>query len=386
MAHFLLVALALSGASDSTRRLEETNARLAGQILDFTKNHGSDKRIYSPILCRKRDLYVYLPPGYDPALAYPFLLWIHGGFGDENTFIGTSAIVYLDRLIANGCFPPIIVACPDASVTGKDGYLSRHSFFVNGVSGRFEDHLVQEVIPFVMSHFSIRPEREAHIIDGYSGGGFPSMSLGIKHRDFFATVVSIAAPLNIRYSNVRGRYFEDFDPATFRWQTEYRPNQKVVRYYCGLVQLPARFFARPVFGDDPGMIQRVIPHNPADVLLSEDLQPGELDIFLAWGGKDNFNFDAQCESFVWLARQKGIEPTILFSPKADHSSEYCTWAQMRAFDWLASRVPGPVAIPVEEEGGEVTRSATDEEPVAIPSFSQPSPEGEGSRKDSNDDR
>jgi hypothetical protein len=173
------------------------------------------------------------------------------------------------------------------------------------------------------------------------------MAIGIKQREFFGTVVSIAAPLNIRCWNCQGKYFADFDPAKFRWQTEYKPRQKVVRYYCGLIHLPAKFFVGPVFGDNPGVMQRVIPNNPAELLALEDLQPGELDIFLAWGGKDNFNFDAQSESFVWLARQRGIEPTIVYSPKERHSSEYCTWAQKRAFDWLAPRVPGPVPAATE---------------------------------------
>ena len=37
-----------------------------------------------------------------------------------------------------------------------------HSLFINGPNGRFEDHILQEVIPFLTAKFSIRPEREAH--------------------------------------------------------------------------------------------------------------------------------------------------------------------------------------------------------------------------------
>ena len=48
------------------RTLESLNCRLGGQVLDYTHNHGADRRIFSPILGRPRDLYVYLPPGYNP--------------------------------------------------------------------------------------------------------------------------------------------------------------------------------------------------------------------------------------------------------------------------------------------------------------------------------
>ena len=47
------------------------NRQLHGRVLDYTANHGQDRRIYSPALCQKRDLYVYLPPCYDPCKQYP---------------------------------------------------------------------------------------------------------------------------------------------------------------------------------------------------------------------------------------------------------------------------------------------------------------------------
>lgn len=54
------------------------NSRLQGQVLDFTNNHGADRRIWSPALCQKRDLYVYVPPRYDPKKAYPLFIFLHG--------------------------------------------------------------------------------------------------------------------------------------------------------------------------------------------------------------------------------------------------------------------------------------------------------------------
>ena len=44
---------------------------LHGQVLDFTHNHWGDHRIWSEALCEKRDLYVYLPPCYEPSKQYP---------------------------------------------------------------------------------------------------------------------------------------------------------------------------------------------------------------------------------------------------------------------------------------------------------------------------
>src|SRR5271163_1981483 len=67
--------------------LERVNHRLAGHAIDYTNNHGCDHRIYSPILGMPRDLYVYLPPGYDPACAYPLVLVFHMADVDEHFFV-----------------------------------------------------------------------------------------------------------------------------------------------------------------------------------------------------------------------------------------------------------------------------------------------------------
>ena len=46
--------------------LIELNRKLKGKVLDYTANHGCDNRIWSRMLGQRRDLYVYLPPNFDP--------------------------------------------------------------------------------------------------------------------------------------------------------------------------------------------------------------------------------------------------------------------------------------------------------------------------------
>src|SRR6266705_3088357 len=91
--------------------LKRTSRKLAGQILDYTHNHGSDNRIWSPALCKKRDLYVYLPPCYDPHKRYPLVLWLHGFAQDEVAFL-KHVVPLLDEAIVCGKLPPMIIADP----------------------------------------------------------------------------------------------------------------------------------------------------------------------------------------------------------------------------------------------------------------------------------
>ena len=60
-----------SGWRKDSSALARANSHMRGRILDFTANHGEDHRMWSPAMGQKRDLYIYLPPCYDPNLCYP---------------------------------------------------------------------------------------------------------------------------------------------------------------------------------------------------------------------------------------------------------------------------------------------------------------------------
>jgi hypothetical protein len=176
------------------------------------------------------------------------------------------------------------------------------------------------------------------------------MSLAIRHRDVIGEVATLAAPLNLRYSNVDGDYFEDFDPATYRWKTSYDPDVVIGLFYGGLRRVRAREYISPVFGEGDEAVARIIDTNPADLLFSTDLRPGELAIYVHYGCRDSFNFDAQNESFVWLAAQKGVEVTVARDPNGNHGLRYFRDNLPRAFLWLGGHllppaVPAPPATP-----------------------------------------
>jgi hypothetical protein len=322
--------------------LDRLNRRLNGQVVDYTANHGQDRRIFSPILEMKRDLYVYLPPNYDPKIAYPMVLYLHTAEVDEHTLIGPGIIDTVDAMIARGEFPPAVIFCPDGTYDGRNRLKDPHSLYVNGLGGRFEDHLVQEVIPFVMKTYSIRPEREAHAILGTSAGGYGGMGLALKHREFFGAIATLGGPLNMRYDNTEGRYLDDFDPATYRWKTTYKPNEIAATYYHGLMHSRAKKYIGPVYGKGSDVIAGLLRDNPADLLFTTDLQPGELAIYANYPGRDNWNFDAQDQSFAWLAAQKGVSVTLVEVPKAQHTLRYFKSQQRPAYEWLSHHILPPV--------------------------------------------
>ena len=200
IAVFLTLAVVSSAQAQLSNfiDLEKVNGRLAGQVVDHTNNHGSDRRVFSPILGMPRDLYVYLPPGYDPSRAYSLVLFFHMANVDEHYFIGSNALKELDDLIVRGEFPPAIVACADGTYNGWDRFHKKHSLYVNGLAGRFEDHILREVVPFLMANYSTRPERQAHALIGLSAGAYGAMGLAMQHRDVFGSIATLAGPINMQ--------------------------------------------------------------------------------------------------------------------------------------------------------------------------------------------
>jgi S-formylglutathione hydrolase FrmB len=337
-------AIPAQGQLRDHANLDRLNRRLNGHVVDYTHNHGADRRIYSPILGQPRDLYVYLPPNYSPANAYPLVLYFHMAFVDEHTFSGSKRIVELDRMIAAGEFPPAIIACPDGVITGENRFREPHSMYINGENGRFQDHIMQEVVPFLTGNYSVRSEREAHGLIGVSAGGFGAMNLAIKYRSYFGAVAILAGPVNLRYSTEDGNYHENFDPATYRWKTQYNPDEVIGRFYLGLRRVKAKKYIKPVFGEGPNVASWISQENPADLIFSTDLQPNQLAIYLNYPGKDNWNFDAQAESFAWLAAQKGITVTMERAPHARHNLPYFRANHVRAFCWLGKHLLPPAAV------------------------------------------
>src|SRR5215203_4287012 len=116
--------------------------RLKGRIVDHTSNHAQDNRIWSRSLHQWRDLYLYLPPGYNKNQTYPIMIFMHPFALDERTFL--RVIPMIDEAIACGKLPPIIIAAPDGSIDGEGCLAKPGSFFLNSNAGPYEDYVLQD--------------------------------------------------------------------------------------------------------------------------------------------------------------------------------------------------------------------------------------------------
>jgi hypothetical protein len=340
----LTVVLPLSPAPAAglqrTPNLKRINAELHGQVLDFTHNHGCDRRIWSEALQQKRDLYVYLPPHYDPHLRYPVMFWLHGFAQDEQAFL-RYVVKPLDEVIVAGKLPPMIIAAPDGSLTGEANLMRAGTFFINSKAGNFADFLLHDVWNFVMVNFPIRPEREAHVLAGVSMGGGAAYDLGIKYRDRFKIVIGIFPPVNIRWLDCHCRYMRNFDPNCWGWRTDLSHGCEVVGRFFGVVAIRLRDVMDPIYDrKDPATLEQLSWQNPIELIDRLCLREGELCMYIGYGGKDQFNIDAQVESFLYRARERGLTVAVGYEPHGKHDVRTALKLFPGVVDWL-----GPLLAP-----------------------------------------
>ncbi len=320
-------------------KLKLQNARFHGQIVEFTDYHGADHRIWSTALNERRSLYVYLPPGFDPGQQYPIVVWLHGIIEDARWSLN-DAVPYFDKAISKGRMPPVIVAIPDGHIPGS--FFDSH--FLNIRSGRYEDYLLQDVLPFVEAHFPVRPERQAHAIMGFSLAGWAAYSVALKNTARIGAVVGILPPLNMRWVDCHGKFKSEFDPCCWGWRNELDKNELITCAYG--IPATLRRAIEPYFGWGPEGLAWLSRENPIELLDRFQIQPNEIAMYVAYIRHDEYMVAPQVESFLYVARQRGLEVTVDYHPWVPtHNVFVCMNRFPRALEWLGVQL-APYAPPM----------------------------------------
>jgi enterochelin esterase-like enzyme len=128
---------------------------------------------------------VYLPPGFSAANRYPVVYLLHGMPGSPNEYpAGTGFVDFADTAISAGTIRPFIAIMPAAGP--DDRY--------NGEwAGRWEQGLVDDVIPWVDETLPTLDDASDRMIAGLSAGGFGAVNIAVRHPALFGTVEAWSA-------------------------------------------------------------------------------------------------------------------------------------------------------------------------------------------------
>ena len=159
------------------------------------------ERFPSRFLRNKRDLIVYLPPGYDaePQRQFP-VLYLHDG---QNLFDGSTSFIpgmdwhvgqTADQFIQEGRVEPlIIVGIYNAGKQRLGEYTpTRAPKLGGGRANRYAKFLLEEVRPFVRSQYRSKQGAEDTGIGGSSLGGLVSLYLGLREPKTFGKIAALS--------------------------------------------------------------------------------------------------------------------------------------------------------------------------------------------------
>ncbi len=148
-----------------------------------------------------RKAVVYTPPNYDPNQKYPVLYLMHGIGGNETHWTTLCAAnKVLDNLIADKKAVPMIIVMPNGRATAKppsSNFMSDFDYYAD-----FEPDLLQDLMPYIESHYSVQADRGRRAIAGLSMGGGQALNFGINNIDKFAWVGGFSSAPNLQQPNV----------------------------------------------------------------------------------------------------------------------------------------------------------------------------------------
>lgn len=228
---------------------------------------------------------VMLPPDYDAATAghsprrYPVLYFLHGLGDNEQALFKGGGWDLIQDLRQKGQASDFLIVAPEG----------RRSFYINSADGRvsYSDFFIREFIPYIESHYSIRRERSARAISGFSMGGYGALRFAFAHPELFSSVSAQSAALMAE------------------------PPRQAESGLLGMV------FGNPID-------LRHWNENSPFVLAKRDraqIRASGLSIYFNCGNKDDFGFDRGAEQLHRQLQAEGIQHEYHLYP-GNHGGEY----------------------------------------------------------------
>ena len=229
-----------------------------------------------------RDVYCYLPPGYETSTdTYPVIYWLSGFTGNGRMMFNFDPWVEaidrrLDRLINTEAMPPAICVLPDCFTR-----LGGSQYADSTATGSYETYVVGELVPFVDAQLRTKASRDHRGVTGKSSGGYGAMRLAMRHPDVFGAMGSHAGDAYFAYC-----YLPDFVKFTMG-----------IEKAGGVEQFVRDFYALPKKTHEAMEVLNILamaacyspnPSAPLGIDLPVKLPSGEIraDIWKRWEAND----------------------------------------------------------------------------------------------------
>ncbi len=273
-----------------------------------------------------RELLVYLPRGYRSGTRRHPVVYLLTGFTGKGASLmnfsawGETIQERLDRLARERKLENCLVVMPDCfTAYGGSQYLN------SSATGRYEDYLVRELVPFIDRRFRTIPKPEARAIAGKSSGGYGALVQGMRHPDVFGLVACHSGDMyfELCYKPDFARYLKEIAPfkdaAGFLRRFPGLPQKGRYHAVINTLAMAACYSPRPgrpgfalPFDERTGELNEAIwhewlAHDPAFMAErhAEALKRLRL-LYLDCGTKDEFNLQFGARILAGRLRRLGV--------------------------------------------------------------------------------
>jgi len=320
--------------------------------------------IGSDILGEKRPLLVYLPPGYgETADPYPLFLVLHG-FGGRGQSMADIYLPIVEEAVSGGILEPSVLVFVDFSISANgmndpntDIDERGGTWYVNSNLGRFEDHFIDEIVPFAFETFNVRTDPDGVILTGKSMGGYGSVYYSIRYPWLSHIIVPFYPAADLRYG-IDGDKLAPYDPLCFaRIDTDDAKRIVNAMVMGDLLALSEEWLYYPVFNSDssPGPVwyedlpvwERYRKVSPVEMLENDIPDLNGHRYWLTVGGDDDFNFDEHVKILVPLLEKSGavVHPEDPIIPGGRHSVTLIDEYLPEILVWVNEEMQSPYRRP-----------------------------------------
>jgi enterochelin esterase-like enzyme len=151
----------------------------------LSEKHTVTSKIYDGM---KADFWYYAAPGVDPNVPSPLMVWQDGQTIIAGDLAKLRLFTVTENLVAQKLIPPMVhvLIAPGFSTDGKP----MRSVEYDTVSDRYNQFLLQEVLPEVEKTYKLRPDGYSRGIAGESSGAICSLNSAWFNPDQFSRVHS----------------------------------------------------------------------------------------------------------------------------------------------------------------------------------------------------
>jgi S-formylglutathione hydrolase FrmB len=225
--------------------------------------------VFSKAMNKETRCVVIVPKGAE-ANRLPVLYLLHGLGGNQQSWLQIKP--ELPRLADE---MQMLIVCPNG------GFRSWYLDSPIDSSFRYETYMIQELIPYIDSHFRTVTTREGRAIAGLSMGGHGSLYLAIRHLEIFGAACSTSGSV-------------DLLKKTFSWK-----------------------YKEMILGDTICCKQNWLDHSV--IHMADQLKNGQLSVHLDCGTEDDLYMPNRLLHEKWQA--SGVEHEYLEGP-GKHDAAY----------------------------------------------------------------